>query len=820
LADVTRQRAAERALTRLHEIGGEEDLQFSSRIDRVLALGREYFGTDVGLVNRIGENSLLIEYANGPESEALVQTIHPLGGMERNLQQSSNKFVVCDNVTDSLAGDHAFYRKIGIESYIESPIFVDGGRYGTLAFAATKSRGSPFELADGGILRTFAQWLGLEISRTRAQAALQETSDQLADAVESLPDGFVLFDAAEKMLLCNAKFREMWEPAIAERIVPGITLVDLLDWIVEAGAYENEKDETHAAFGRNRLARMRAATGRPEVMRLTDGRWFHFSERRTRAGGFVGIRTDISDVMEAENLLRRSEEQVRAVFENLVDGIVTIDERGRIERANPAVERIFGYTPQELAGRNVSVLMPPDTANMHDTFLSNYMAGGEAKIIGKGRELIGRRKDGSEFPLYLAVGEMFHGDRRAFTGIPRDVSEEHRARREIEAAMELAENANLAKSDFLSAMSHELRTPMNAILGFGQLLDEDPRAPLKGDQTRFVAQILKNGDHLLKLIDEVLDLSKVESGNIVINSEIVAPTDVLEACVLAAESLAREDGITVIDETDTVPLPLLEVDPVRMKQVLLNLISNAVKYNRPEGSVTLTAEIRDDVLRISVADTGYGIPEERWGDIFVPFNRLDAGQSNIEGTGIGLTLAKRLVEYMSGRIGFDSAIDRGTTFWVDFPCARGPVIDVGSIESEEAAASSSDVANGGGPGRKVLYIEDNPANLELMQEIVARIPNLEMLSAHTAEIGVKLARDLRPDVVLMDINLPGMDGYEGLAALKNDPETAGVPVVALTANAMPADIKRGRAAGFAGYLTKPIRIREVTAALVEALATD
>jgi signal transduction histidine kinase/CheY-like chemotaxis protein len=379
-------------------------------------------------------------------------------------------------------------------------------------------------------------------------------------------------------------------------------------------------------------------------------------------------------------------------------------------------------------------------------------------------------------------------------------------------AKEEAELANRAKSDFLSRMSHELRTPLNAILGFGQLLDlelaDDPRDAERGAN---VQQILNAGEHLLGLIDDVLELSRIDSGGLSLSLERCAPGAAIVASLSLVRGAADERGIRINDRAADRALPDIKTDLARLRQILVNLLSNAVKYNRDGGTVTLDAEpVHGNMLRISIGDTGPGIPLNKQADLFKPFDRLGAEASGIEGTGIGLTISRRLVEVLGGRLGFESAPGQGSTFWVDLPLATAH-----DDTPETAAGPASDgTALGRFAGRVILCVEDNPANLRLIEALVARVPGATLLTGGDAQTGLEMARSHLPDVILMDINLPGMDGFEALAALKADPATAAIPVIALTANAMPADIERGRAAGFVRYLTKPIKLD----GLLDALA--
>jgi len=396
----------------------------------------------------------------------------------------------------------------------------------------------------------------------------------------------------------------------------------------------------------------------------------------------------------------------------------------------------------------------------------------------------------------------------------RELESEIEARRAVEAALRNSEDtaatANRAKTEFLSSMSHELRTPMNAILGFAQLLQSDPARPLHPEQGGFVGQILKAGRHLLDLINEVLDLAKIESGKMTLSIEPVSLADLLGECFPLVQTMAHEKSVRVVAPEALGGVRVL-ADYMRLKQSLLNLLSNAVKYNRSGGTVTISvAEQPSGRIRISVTDTGHGIAEAMHGDLFRPFHRLGQSATEVEGTGIGLALTRNLVHAMHGEVGFASVLDSGSTFWVELPPATN------AAPSPREVMPPASTTQPAPAGHSVLYIEDNPANVALMEVIAKRVP-ARFLTTHNAELGIALGAAEHPDLIVMDINLPQMNGYEALAQLRQNPATAAIPVMALTANAMPRDIERGLAAGFVRYQTKPFQVDVLVGALRELL---
>jgi len=388
------------------------------------------------------------------------------------------------------------------------------------------------------------------------------------------------------------------------------------------------------------------------------------------------------------------------------------------------------------------------------------------------------------------------------------------ANSELELAIEEARNANQAKSAFLSSMSHELRTPLNAILGFAQILAADNLPTTPEQKKEFAGHILKSGRHLLTLINEILDLAKVEAGALTLSMEPVGLAEVLAECrtMIAPQAAARGIRVHFPDNAAA----LVQADRTRLKQVLLNLLSNAVKYNREGGEVAVECVACGlDRLRLSVRDTGMGLRPDQVAALFQPFNRLGQENGAQEGTGIGLVFTRRLVEMMKGDIGVTSTPGVGTTFWIELSAAA-PLVQLGAPAQSEAG--QADAAPDSKAPRPILYIEDNPANLRLVQEILAFRTDLTLLAAPDGHAGLALAHMHRPAVILMDLNLPGMSGFEVLAQLRRDPATAHIPVVALTANAMPRDVERGLSAGFARYLTKPIDIEQFNEAIDGVLA--
>jgi len=437
-------------------------------------------------------------------------------------------------------------------------------------------------------------------------------------------------------------------------------------------------------------------------------------------------------------------------------------------------------------------------------------------------ELTARARDGKETTVsYNAT--TFYDRYDVLQGVfaaARDVTERRlldqalqETNVELERAMFTAEKANLAKSDFLSSMSHELRSPLNAILGFAQLMDSGTPLPTAAQKSS-IDQILQAGWYLLELINEILDLALIESGKLSLSLEPMSLPEVLLDCQAMIEPQAQKSGIHMSFPLFECPY-FVNADRTRVKQVLINLLSNAIKYNRVGGSVEVTCTAKTaERVRISVRDTGEGLSPDKLAQLFQPFNRLGQEASAEEGTGIGLVVSKRLVELMGGDIGVESTIGVGSVFWIDLNLAEA----VQLYDSQDETPALPQVREQHGTAlRTLLYVEDNRANMQLVEQLIARRPDMRLLTAEDGTRGIALARTHQPKVILMDINLPGISGVQALKILRADPATAHIPVLAISANAMPHDIKVGMEAGFFRYLTKPIRVNEFMNALDMAL---
>jgi len=549
------------------------------------------------------------------------------------------------------------------------------------------------------------------------------------------------------------------------------------------------------------------------VRRNLEGQVVEVKTRRLANGYVVRTYTDVTAFVEAQERLLASEAEARKlalVAAHTDNGVAILDAQRGIEWINASFERVCGWSFAEVRGRRPRDFLigprtdPATVRALDDQLATRDWAEGELEITN--RE--GRTH-------WVAVEQrVIRGDDGAVTQyilIGRSVQARREADAALRAARDEAVQASRAKTGFLSAMSHELRTPLNAILGFAQLLEVDAEVTLDARQRRYLREIRAAGDHLLDLISDVLDLARVESGAMPLTAEPVALRQVADECLSLLRPLAEAHQVALPDPAGLDDLAV-QADRRRVKQVLLNLLTNAVKYNRPGGRVDLQASRQGHEVRMAVLDTGAGIAPEDQARLFNAFERLDADRRGVEGVGVGLALSRQLVERMGGVIGVLSRPAEGSTFWFTLPQAAvapaaGPL-----------PAAVPMLPPGPHQGRwHLLYIEDNPVNAVLMEAMLSRDPAARLQIALLPGEGLTLAWQAPPDLVLLDIQLPGMDGYEVLQRLRADERTKRMPVIAISANAAPGDIQRGLAAGFDDYLAKPLDLNLLVHTLTRVL---
>jgi PAS domain S-box-containing protein len=640
------------------------------------------------------------------------------------------------------------------------------------------------------------------VGRTREQTEdLQARLDEMRDEVESLL-------SVQRSAAGAAQRRETL--VIEVIVLVGILVGSIAIWMFTTGITRRMQLIRDNAF---RLARQEPLTslpgGRDEIASL--------GEALEDASQLLRERSDA---------LRESEARLRALIDNSTSVIFMKDADGRFLVINRVFESLFGISRDEAIGKTVHDLFDASDA---DLWRENDLQVMRGRVPAQFEE-VAPAQDGERVFLSTKVPLLDeHGEPSGLVGISTDITDRKRAEEEVRRYADEAERANRAKSEFLSRMSHELRTPLNAILGFAQLLEMDE---LEGDQNDNVVQILKAGRHLLDLINEVLEISRIEAGRLSLSPEPVRVADALREALELVKPLAADKGVAInlaadVDGTHVV------ADRQRLKQVLLNLLANAVKYNREAGSVTLDAELAEDRFWIHVSDTGPGIAPADLERLFTPFDRLAHAAGTTEGTGLGLALSKGLVEAMGGSISVASTLGAGSVFTVELPLAENPIArfdreQAGSGGAQDGATTQDGVTrqDGAAPEEEIvaagtiLYIEDNLSNLRLIERMLERRPGIRLLSALQGSVGIDVAREHRPDLVLLDVHLPDMNGADVLKALRQDERTQDLRVVVISADATSSQVRRLMSLGASAYMTKPLDLVRFLELVDAALAGE
>jgi PAS domain S-box-containing protein len=629
--------------------------------------------------------------------------------------------------------------------------------------------------------------------------------------VEAAPDGMIVCDQTGTILLVNAEASRMF----------GYSRDELLGKKVDVLVPEGIRPRHHLHVS--------GYTGAPRLRPMGSGLDLHGARKdgtefpveislspiETERGLMItaGIR-DISERRSLEEDKRKANAYLNSAVDAVQEAFALFDERDHVVMVNSAARQLLGKDlGTAIVGMEFRTVLERalgagafDFSNeTRESFLARWLAyhdkpEGTLEVrTGTGR--------------FLRVNERRTAEQGTVVTIA-DITDDVQRADELSAAREVAESASAAKSEFLSSMSHELRTPLNAILGFAQLLERDRKNPLDARQLDRLHHVLRGGEHLLKLIDDILDLAKIEAGGIAISLEPVAVAPVIGEVTSTLEPMATRAQITIEAQLGAEPLPLVAADRTRLSQILMNFGSNAIKYGRAGGWLAVRTERTPRSLRISIADNGLGIPEDKRHKIFEPFQRAGQEAGPIEGTGIGLSISKRLAELMHGSVGFTSTEGSGSEFWIEVPLAQASSAGDQMTPREVTRTTLASTTE----RHLVVYIEDNPSNIAFMKDLVEDLPSVELVTAPTAEIGIELVRARQPRVVIMDINLPGMSGFDAVKQLRAWPETQHIPIIGLSAAALLKDTSRAKETGFYRYLTKPVKVAELTATLEELLA--
>jgi two-component system sensor histidine kinase/response regulator len=626
-------------------------------------------------------------------------------------------------------------------------------------------------------------------------AALEASEQNFRQIFEEAPIGMAVVGLDERFQRINAAFRQMVEYSeeeLLQRTPLDLTYPDDLELsrqLAAAMLSGNAQSCVEERYVR-RNGEVLWATRTGCVIRGENGEPQHF----------LIMVEDISDRKAAEEALRDKKGELEAavkanqlIMDNSLDVICTIDEEGRFVVVNAACVQLWGYTPAELVGRRyIELVHPDDRAKTEEAARDIRRSGHITDFVNR----YVRKDDAIVDVLWSATWS--DADKTHFC-VAHDVTERERIEKALREAKEEADRANRAKVEFLSRMSHELRTPLNAILGFGQLLE---RQSVNALQRTRVGHIISAGRHLLDLINEVLDISRIEAGRLQLSLEPVCVVDAMHEVVELMRPLAAERTTKLTATAVADPKLHVMADRQRLKQVLLNLLTNAVKYTPLGGSVSISNEpCSSGRARIVVSDTGPGIVRDKIARLFTPFERLGAEQSTIEGTGLGLALSQRLIHAMNGTIGVENTPGQGSRFWVELPCTQSPLERISASNNGEHRPISKGA-------RTILYAEDNLSNLTLIEQMLAEEPGTTLITAMQGRLAFELARQHKPDLILLDLHLPDIPGWEVLSQLQQHDATRHIPVVVISADATSRQIKRLLDAGARGYLTKPIDVPE------------
>lgn len=637
--------------------------------------------------------------------------------------------------------------------------------------------------------------------------------DWIADVLDQINEGIAVWDQSDRLIIFNRAFRKS-HPGMQAVLAPGLTYGDYVRGTVERG-YIPAALADRETWVTNWLEQPRNIGVTLEIEQ-DNGRAFLVNEKQIENGVRITIVSNVTKLKTAQKNFALSKQRLEDFALSATDFFWETDANQKFSYIGDKVEQIIGVNPEDIIGLTRIEFFDADRNDSEAwrRHRDDLMAHRPFRDLRMPRT----KHDGQKIWVSISGRPVFAADGAflGYRGTTTDVTEAVEAEWRIEQAKNRADDASRAKSEFLSSVSHELRTPLNAILGFSQLLQLEDERSLSDDQRRAADQIQRSGKHLLTLINDVLDLTSIEAGQVSLSVEEVDVLDLLEECVSSLMPVARQENINLAAEFGDCGASVVSADRTRLRQIILNLVSNGIKYNQANGDCIVRVSSKAGTLRVSIEDNGIGIPIEKQRLLFQPFSRLGAETSEIQGTGIGLAISKKLAELMHCTIGFESAAGVGSTFWLDLPytSTREKILNPTVERIGSAMSTWCKVKEKRQTPFTILYVEDNPANLLLMERIVSQLTDAKLLTATSAERGLAMAVEHQPDVVLMDINLPRMSGTEAMKRMKLNSVTREIPVIAVSADAMPQSVESGLEAGFQDYLAKPIKVPEIIEVLL------